>query len=98
MTGNRERNEGIKMTERIFKSMMNRIPEGEYYVDAYGRYEIYKMICPKSYRDTSKLENNIRYYEFMIMFDELKYGFEYMFKGKIRYLGTNNLNTLIVKK
>ena len=84
------------MTERIFKSMMNRLPYGEYNVkDLNG---IYKIICPKSYKDTSKYKNKMRWLSFICMFNERKYGFEYMFNNKIRYIGTNDLDILIVDK
>lgn len=85
------------MTDRIFKSMMNRIPAGEYKVDEYGLWCLYQKISPKTYKDTSKWENRIRYYDFCRLFDEGKYGFEYRFKGRIRYVGTNNLNFLVVE-
>lgn len=83
------------MTERIFKSMMNKIPAGEYNVSDLS--EIYNMICPKSYRDTSKYENRMRWLSFICMFDEKKYGFEYMFNQKIRYIGTNDLDYFVVE-
>lgn len=83
------------MTERIFKSMMKKIPSGEYKADP---REIYNMICPKSYRDMTKWDNVNRRIGFEKMFYEKKYGFEYMFKEKIRYIGTNDLDTLIVEK
>lgn len=86
------------MTERIFKSMMNKIPAGEYKVDGYGLWSLYQNICPKTYKDTSKFENQMRYYDFCRMFDEAKYGFEYRFKGRIRYVGTNDLDFLVVEK
>ena len=84
------------MTERIFKSMMSRLPSGEYNVK--DLWDIYKIICPKSYKDTSKYENQMRWLAFICMFDERKYGFEYMFNGKIRYIGTNDLDILVVDK
>lgn len=82
------------MTERIFKSMMNKLSAGEY--DASDVYNIYMEVCPKSYKDISKYENNMRCMQFMCMFEEKKYGFEYMFNQKIRYIGTNDLHTLVV--
>ena len=82
------------MTERIFKNMMNRLPAGEY--DANDLYTIYMMVCPKSYKDFSKYENTMRCNSFIHMFEEKKYGFEYLFNQKIRYIGTNDLHTLIV--
>lgn len=82
------------MTERTFKRMMNEIPTGEYPANA---WDIYTMICPKSYRDMNKWENQSRRMAFVKMFIDAKYGFEYMFNGKIRYIGTNDLDTLIVK-
>ena len=80
------------MTERIFNSMMKRIPTGEYSVDAYGLWALYNKICPKSY-----ITDKIRYFDFCKMFDERKYGFEYRFNGSIRYVGTNDLNYIVVK-
>ena len=82
------------MTERIFKSYMKKLPKGEYNTN--DLWSIYLLICPKSYRDTSKYENNMRFWNFVHMFEEKKYGFEYMFKN-IHYIGTNDLNTLIVE-
>ena len=86
--------ESKTMTERIFKSMMNKLPVGEY--NANDLYNIYMEICPKSYRDISKYENNMRCNQFMHMFEEKKFGFEYMFNQRIRYIGTNDLHTLVV--
>ncbi len=83
------------MTDRIFKTMMNKIPSGEY--DTNDLFSLYMIICPKSYRDISKYENNMRFMLFAHMFEEKKYGFEYMFRNKIRYIGTNDLHTLIVE-
>lgn len=83
------------MTERIFKSMMNRLEPGEY--NTRNLWYLYQEICPKSYRDTSKWENSIRFNQFGCMFEEKKYGFEYMFKGRIRYIGTNDLSILVVE-
>ena len=82
------------MTERIFKSYMKKLPKGEY--NANDLWSIYLLICPKSYQDVSKHENNIRFYNFVHMFEEKKYGFEYMFEN-IHYIGTNDLHTLIVE-
>ena len=82
------------MTERTFKSIMNRIPAGEYPANA---WDIYAMACPKSYQDMNKWKNYSRRMAFVAMFIERKRGFEYMFSGKIRYIGTNDLDTLIVK-
>ena len=39
----------------------------------------------------------MRYFDFCIMFDEKKYAFEYKFNGKIRYIGTNDLDFIVVK-
>lgn len=80
------------MTDRVFNSMMKKIPSGEYSVDAYGLWMLYQFICPKSCR-----QDKIRYFEFCKMFDERKYGFEYRFCGNIRYVGTNDLNYIVVK-
>lgn len=85
------------MTERIFNSMMKKIPSGEYTVDSYGLYVLYLMISPKTYRDTSKFENKMRFIEFCRMFDECKYGLEYSTDGNIRYIGTNDLDFIAVK-
>ena len=85
------------MTKRTFKMMMNKLPAGEYRLDADGMWNIYQMICPKSYKDTSKIDNRMRYHAFVIMFDEHKYGFECMFNGDIHYVGTNDLSFLVVK-
>lgn len=84
------------MTERIFKSMMNRLPAGEY--DANDTYTFYEMTTAKSYKDCSKIENSMRRMMFCHIFEQKKYGFEYMFKGRIRYIGTNDLHTLIVEE
>lgn len=83
------------MTDRIFKTMLNRLPAGEY--DASDLYSIYMEICPKSYRDISRYENNMRCIQFFNMFEEKKFGLEYMFDGRIHYIGTNDLHTLIVE-
>ena len=85
------------MTERIFKSMMNKLKSGEYNLDAYGKWELYNEICPNSYKDISKFENKMRWNDFWNMFEDHKYGFEYKFNGRIRYVGTNNLNFLVVE-
>lgn len=85
------------MTKRIFKSMMNKLQPGEYRLDAYGMWSLYQDICPKTYKDTSKFENKMRYMNFCMMFEEHKYGFEYIFKGHIRYVGTNDLSFLVVE-
>lgn len=82
------------MTERIFKSMMNKLPAGEY--DADDIRSFYSLICPKTYADLDKFENHYRYLQFTWMFEEKKYGFEYMFNGRIRYVGTNDLHSLMV--
>jgi len=82
------------MTERIFKSYMNKLPKGEY--DASDLFALYMIICPKSYADTSKFENNMRFWSFVEMFEAKKYGFVYMF-GNIEYIGTNDLHTLMVR-
>lgn len=82
------------MTERIFKAYMKRLPKGEY--DANDLWNIYLLICPKSYRDISKYENNMRFLNFVHMFEEKKHGFIYMF-GNIEYIGTNDLHTLMVR-
>lgn len=83
------------MTERIFKSMMNKLQAGEY--DVNNLWEIYKEICPKTYKDTSRYENKMRYLQFVCMFDKMKHGFEYMFENRIRYVGTNDLHMLVVE-
>lgn len=83
------------MTRRIFKSMMNNLPNGEYIANA---SDIYKIVCPKSYRNKNIIDNRIREIGFICMFEEHKYGFEYMFNGKIRYIGTNDMNIIIVQK
>lgn len=82
------------MTDRIFRAMMNKIPSGEY--DANDLFSLYMIICPKSYIDMSKYKNKMRYFLFASMFDEKKYSFEYMFNGKVRYIGTNDLHILTV--
>ena len=82
------------MTEKTFKRMMNKLPSGEYKANA---WDIYEKVCPKSYQDMSKWKNEERRMMFVKMFIESKYGFEYMFDGKIRYIGTNDLNMIIVK-
>lgn len=84
------------MTKRIFKSMMNRLPAGEY--DAHDLWNLYQEICPKSYKDTSKWQNKIRFDQFAIFFEESKYGLVYMFDGKIKYVGTNDLHMLVVSE
>lgn len=83
------------MTKRIFKSMMNKLSEGEYNANA---YEIYDIVCPKSYKNMNITDNRIRQTAFVCMFEECKYGFEYMFNNKIRYIGTNDLNFVSVSK
>lgn len=83
------------MTERIFKTMLRKLEKGEYSIDDIS--SLYDMIVPKSYKDTSKFENKMRYFDFCRMFDEKKYALEYMFNGKIRYIGTNNLNYIVVE-
>ena len=82
------------MTERVFKSIMKKIPAGEYRVS--DMWSIYEMICPKTYKDTTTWENKMRFQQFCIMFDQYKYAFEHMFNGKIRYIGTNDLDFFVV--
>lgn len=83
------------MNIRTFKRLMNKLPAGEYRANA---WDIYEKVCEKSYRDMRKWENEERRMMFVKMFIEQKYGFEYMFNGKIRYIGTNDLDTIIVKR
>lgn len=83
------------MTERMFKMAMKRIPKGEY--NASDVYELYKLAHSKRYQDVSKYENNMRYLNFCMMFESMKYGIEAMFHGKIRYIGTNDCDTLVIE-
>ena len=73
---------------------MNTLPSGEYPANA---WDIYKKVCRKSYRDMSKWENQEREIAFVKMFTEKKYGFEYIFDQKIRYVGTNDLDFIVVE-
>lgn len=82
------------MTDRAFKMMMNRLPAGEY--NANDLWALYLLVCTEKQKDISKYENNIRFWDFVHTFEEKKFGFEYMFKQKIRYIGTNDLHTLMV--
>lgn len=81
------------MTELTFKRLLCKIPSGEYYADP---YEIYKMVCTKSCQNMNLFKNYYRRKEFEFMFEEKKYGFEYLTSGKVRYIGTNDLNSIIV--
>lgn len=75
--------------------MMRKIPAGEYRTT--DLWDIYQMVSPKTYRDTSKWQNQLRFWGFCTMFEECKYAFEYMFDGKIHYVGTNDLNYFVVE-
>lgn len=86
------------MTDRVFKMMLNRIPVGEYNTN--DLFSLYLIICTDKQKDTSKYKNNMRFWEFVHIFEECKYGLEYWkFKNtKMHYIGTNDLHTLIVEE
>lgn len=89
------------MTTAQLIRRLNRLPAGEYTADAE------KLFLATAVAKSDYTENPItgdRYatlskvVPFSVAFEEAKYGIEYASKGKIRYIGTNDLSTLVITK
>lgn len=85
------------MTKEQVIKRLKRLEKGEYCVDE----NMFLMLANKSEYTVNaitgdKIPKLYPLVQFMVAFDEIKYGLEYSTKGKIRYTGTNDLNTLTV--
>lgn len=82
--------------EQLIKKL-KRLGEGEYYVDE----DMFLKIANKSEYSVNQITGDkIAKLQplcmFLRAFDECKYGLEYATNGKMRYIGTNDLNTLVI--
>lgn len=93
-----------ELTERKFKMMLNRIPAGEYYFDA---YDLFTLAAPASAFRVNYMGERVlnlrdwRIYQMRMAFvqriSDVRYGLEYFTKGRMSYIDTEDLNTLLVK-
>ena len=85
------------MTKEQLIRRLKRLEKGEYYVD---ENMFLKLANKSEYTVNSITGDKIAkiqpLVQFMVAFDEIKYGLEYATKGKMRYTGTNDLNTLTI--
>lgn len=91
------------ITREYAVKLICKVASGEYH---YSRLnEMFKSVCPKKWKRYNDLfEEYDLTSEGMFAFDcfskyinEVLYGLEYITKGKIRYIGTNDLKTFIIK-
>lgn len=91
--------EGKKMTFEKLVKRLKRLEKGEYYcgdIEALFLKVANKseyIVNPLTGDKFSKLYPTI---EFSQCFDECKFGLEYATNGKMRYIGTNDIDTLII--
>lgn len=87
-------------TEQLIRRL-NRLPAGEYAAD------VERLFLATATEKSDYTENPItgdRYatlakvVPFSLAFEDAKHGLEYATKGKIRYIGTNDLSTLVITK
>lgn len=87
------------MTFEQMLKRLKRLEKGEYYCGDIGSLFL-KVANKREYTinpltgdKCPKLAPTVL---FSICFDECKYGLEYATNGKIRYIGTNDIDTLII--
>ena len=89
-----------EMTLETLIKRLKRLGKGEHYcgdIDA-----LFLKVANKSEYTVAditgeKISKIMPYLEFKFALDKYKYGLEYTTNGKIRYVGTNDLATLIIK-
>ena len=88
------------MTNEQVVKRLSRLPAGEYYADteklflATSKSKSEYNVNPITGDKIAKISKVIL---FDLAFEAIKYGLEAATNGKIRYIGTNDLNTLVVK-
>lgn len=89
------------MTTAQLIRRLNRLPAGEYTADAEALF-LDTAISQNDYSVNpitgDRYANLSKVVPFSVAFEEAKHGLEYATKGKIRYIGTNDLSTLVVSK
>lgn len=89
------------MTMQQLVRRLNRLPEGEYYADK-EKIFLATSRSKKEIRENDLISETYPVLSFLLdfceAFDEYKYGLEYASGGRIRYIGTNDLNTLMITK
>lgn len=86
------------MTGEQLIKRLKRLDSGEYYVDEAMFLKIAnKSECSIHPLTGDKIAKLYPLCIFLRAFDECKYGLEYATGGKLRYIGTNDLNTLVVR-
>ena len=89
----------IEMSREALIKRLKRLGKGEHYCG--DLEELFLKVANKSEYTVNfagdKYSKMIPFFEFKYAFDEYKYGLEYATNGKIRYVGTNDLATLIIK-
>lgn len=87
------------MTMEQLIKRLKRLEKGEYYcgdIDALFIKVANKSEYTVNVLTGDKYSKLIPALLFSQCFDECKYGLEYATKGKIRYIGTNDLQTLVI--
>lgn len=89
------------MTTAQLIRRLNRLPAGEYAADAEALF-LETAVSRNDYTVNPITGERCailsKVVPFSIAFDESKHGLEYASKGKIRYIGTNDLSTLVITK
>jgi len=85
--------------EELIKRLL-KLPNGEYYADIEQLMmptEKKKNLAYSMFGDLLGISLSVLL-NYVVCFDYYKYGLEYATNGKVRYIGTNDLNTIVINK
>ena len=93
----------FEMTKEKAIKLISKAEKGEFHYSDLEK--VFLSVCQKSWKRYNDLFNEyeltsdgiLAFRFFKMYIDESKFGLEYATKGKVRYIGTNNLSSFIIK-